>query len=107
MRPTVVVMLALAALAIAPEANAYKRIGERWPQGTITVANEAPRYSKSVRRAVRLWNRARLGVRFRVTSSAQARVIFRYGRGNGGGRTGCEGLAGGRAPGIPASTSRR
>lgn len=101
MRPTVVVMLALAGLAIAPEASAYKRIGERWPQGTITVATEAPRYSKSVRRAVKLWNRARLGVRFRVTSSAQARVIFRYGRGRGGGQTGCEGLAGGTGAGYP------
>jgi len=101
MRPTVVVMLLLAALAFAPEASAYKRIGERWPQGTITVANEAPRYSTSVRRAVKLWNRAKLGVRFRLTPSSQARVIFRYGRGNGGGRTGCEGLAGGTGAGYP------
>jgi hypothetical protein len=65
------------------------------------VASEAPLYEKSVRRAVKLWNRAKLPVRFRVTPSAQARVIFRYSGGRGSGRTGCEGVAGGTGAGYP------
>ncbi len=101
MRPTVVALLALFALAAAPDAHAYKLVGERWPQSTINVASDAPRYTKSVRRAVKLWNRAKLPVRFRVTSSAQARVLFRYSGGRGSGRTGCEGVAGGTGAGYP------
>jgi hypothetical protein len=101
MRATAVAILVLTALAGAPDANAYKLIGERWPQSTINVSSEAPLYAKSVRRAVKLWNRARLPVRFRVTPSAQARVIFRYSGGRGSGRTGCEGVAGGTGAGYP------
>jgi hypothetical protein len=93
--------LLLAALAAAPDADAYRLAGERWPQATINVASEAPRYDKPVRRAVRLWNRAKLGVRFRLAPSAQARVVFRYASSNGAGRTGCEGIAGGTGAGYP------
>ena len=107
MRSTAIATLVLATLAAAPDAHAYKIVGERWPQSTINVASDAPRYTKSVRRAVKLWNRAKLPVRFRVTPSAQARVLFRYSGGRGSGRTGCEGVAGGTEPAIRASTSPR
>ena len=102
MRLAIVVMLGLTILAAAPDdASAYRLIGERWPQSTINVSSEAPGYAKSVRRAVKLWNRAKLGVRFKLTPSAQARVIFRYAGGRGGGRTGCQGLVGGTGAGYP------
>lgn len=89
-------------LGLAPEAHAYRLIGKRWPQRTINVsASEAPRYAKPVRRAVKLWNRAKLGVRFKVTAASDARVVFRYSGGSGSGRTRCEGVAGGTGAGYP------
>jgi predicted Zn-dependent protease len=88
-------------LGFASQAHAYKLVGQRWPQRVINVSTEAPRYAKPVRRAVKLWNRARLGVRFRVTQTSQARVVFRYSKGRGAGSTGCEGVAGGTGAGYP------
>ena len=100
--------LAVALAAITPQtAEAYRFAGKRWPNKTITVANEAPRYSGAVRRAVRAWNRARVGVRFRrVTSTDRARVVFRYSSGRGSGHTGCVGIAGGTGAGYPSPFAR-
>lgn len=92
-------MLVLALGASA--AQAYRFAGPRWPNRTITVANEAPRYKAAVSSAMRAWNRARVGVRFARASSERARVIFRYANG-GSGRFGCEGIAGGTRAGYPS-----
>jgi hypothetical protein len=41
---------ALLTLALLPPAaDAYRFAGKRWPNKTITVANEAPRYGGAVR----------------------------------------------------------
>jgi hypothetical protein len=99
--------LALAAvgallLLLAPAASAYRVAGKRWPNETIAVANEAPRYAGAVRRAVRAWNRADVGVRFRrVASTERSRVVFRYSGTRGSGSTGCGGIAGGTGAGYP------
>ena len=90
--------------ALAPSAHAYRVAGPRWPGHTITYANKAPLYAGAVRRAVRVWNRARIGVKFRRAPEATARVVFRYPRrvrGRGFGASGCEGVAGGTGAGWP------
>jgi hypothetical protein len=72
------------------------------------VANEAPRYAGAVRRAIRSWNRARVGVRFRrVGTPDQARVVFRYSGSRGSGHTGCVGVAGGTGAGYPTPYLRQ
>ena len=97
----------VALLALAPSTEAYRLAGPRWPNKTITVATEAPRYGPAVRAAVAAWNRARVGVRFaRVRNPERARVVFRYGRGRGGGVLGCEGIAGGTGAGYPTPFAR-
>ena len=55
---------ALAFFALAPVAVAYRFAGPRWPNKTISVANEASRYGPAVRAAIKAWNRADVGVRF-------------------------------------------
>jgi hypothetical protein len=101
--PAGAVAVAVAGLALAaPAAEGYRFAGKRWPNETITVANQAPRYAGAVRRAVRAWNRARVGVRLRrVRSSERARVVFSYSGSRGGGHTGCAGVAGGTGAGYP------
>jgi PKD domain len=90
-------------LAAAPPADAYRFAGPRWPNQTISVANETPRYAGAVRKAIRVWNRARVGVRFtRVSSTDRARVVFRYASGRGSGVHGCGGVAGGTGAGYPS-----
>lgn len=92
----------VAACTLAPSAHAYRVVGPRWPGQTITYANEAPSYAGAFRNAVRAWNRARIGIRFRRAPAATARVVFRYSRrGRGFGPTGCEGIAGGTVAGWP------
>lgn len=103
--PAVVVLAACASLA--PAAEAYRFAGPRWPNKTIAVANEAPRYAGAVRTAIRLWNGARIGVRFeRVASADRARVVFRNSRGRGSGVHGCGGVAGGTGAGYPTAFVR-
>lgn len=91
-----------------PAAHAYSQAGERWPGTTITYANEAPAYGSAVRYAVRIWNRARVGVRFVKAPAANARVVFRYARrARGFGPTGCEGISGGTTQAGPGPSSER
>lgn len=85
-------LLALAAGAcplLAPaSASAYELAGRPWPGRTITVHVRAQAYAPAVRRAVRAWNDADVGVRLRRVSAAEgADVVVRY-----GGRR-CEGEA--------------
>ena len=97
-------MAALALLGGGVEtAQGYRFAGPRWPNETISVANQAPRYEPAVRAAIKAWNRARVGVRFtRAADPARARVVFRYAAGGGGGLLGCEGIAGGTGAGYPS-----
>jgi hypothetical protein len=91
--------LAAGVLLIAPAAaDAYRIGGPRWPGKTITYANDAPRYSGALKSAVRAWNRARIGIKFKRAPKSEARVVLEYG-GEGGGVTGCEGVAG-ATPGL-------
>ncbi len=101
-RPTPIAALAvLLALAAAAPAQAYRFAGQRWPNREITVHNQAPAYERAVRTAIRVWNRARVGVRLVRSSNAGARVLIRYGRGRGGGFSGCEGINGAAVIGYP------
>jgi hypothetical protein len=102
-RAAAAALAAGALLAATPVAGAYRFAGPRWPNQTIAVANEAPRYAAAVRKAIRVWNRARVGVRFtRARSTDQARVVFRHARGRGSGVHGCGGVAGGTGAGYPS-----
>ena len=102
-RALAVTVVWVAACTLVPSAHAYRVVGPRWPGTTITYANEAPRYAGAVRKAVRAWNKARVGVRFRKAPAKRARVVFRYprGRARGSGASGCEGIAGGTGAGWP------
>ena len=55
-----------------------------------------------MRTAIRAWNRARVGVRFRRVPAGRARVIFGYSHAGGSGRYRCEGVAGGTGAGYPS-----
>jgi hypothetical protein len=102
-RAGLAVLAAIAAVAcVAEPASAYRFAGERWPNKTISVGSRAPLYDSAVRLAIRAWNRAHVGVRFTRAPADRARVIFRYARGGGMGRYGCEGVAGGTGAGYPS-----
>ena len=87
-------------------AEAYRFAGPRWPNKTITVANQAPLYEAAVRKAIRVWNGAGIGVRFVRAPVARSRVVFRYSGGSGFGHLGCEGIAGGTGAGYPSPLLR-
>jgi hypothetical protein len=102
-RAALAVLAAIAAVACLTEpASAYRFAGERWPNKTISVASRAPLYGTAIRLAIRAWNQARVGVRFKRAPVDRARVIFGYSRGGGRGRYGCEGVAGGTGAGYPS-----
>src|SRR5829696_696844 len=77
----------VALVVLAPAASAYERAGRAWPGKRITYYTGASGYRVPVDRAARIWNRARVGVRFRRVSRRNAQVVIRY-----GGRR-CEGAA--------------
>jgi hypothetical protein len=102
-RAGLAVLAAIAAVAcVAEPASAYRFAGERWPNKTISVGSRAPLYNSAVQTAIRAWNRARVGVRFKHAPAERARVIFTYSAGGGSGRYGCEGVAGGTGAGYPS-----
>jgi hypothetical protein len=74
-----VIALLLAALAwgfAAERAEAYVIGGNPWPGKRVTYNSTGPRSGKLlVDRAARVWNRARVGVRFKRSSSGRADVI--------------------------------
>lgn len=101
-------VLAIAALldAFASPAEAYQFKGERWPGKTITVHNSAPLWEGSLRRAIRTWNSARIGVRFVRAPKDKARLWVEYGLDRGSGRSGCEGRKNARVfQGYPGADS--
>ena len=97
----IAVLAVLLALSAAAPAQAYRFAGQRWPNREITVSNGAPAYDRAVATAIRVWNRARVGVRLVRARDARARVLIRYGRGRGGGLSGCEGVNGAAVIGYP------
>jgi hypothetical protein len=52
--------------------------------------------------AIRAWNQARVGVRFKRAPAQRARVVLGYTRRAGKGRYRCEGIAGGTREGYPS-----
>ena len=73
------VAAALALGGAAAEADAYVIGGEPWPGPSIAVYTAAPKYKGAARRAIRVWNRKRVGVRFvRVGSRRRADVVVGY-----------------------------
>jgi hypothetical protein len=73
-------MAAVAAglLAAAPAADAYVLGGRPWPRERIGYSNPHSRYDSAVRRAVRAWNGADVGVRFVRVPRSEADVVFRW-----------------------------
>ncbi len=72
----------------------------------ITFHNKAPRYSGAIDRAVKAWNSAKVGIRFRRTSIEHARVVFRYAKTRGRPNPWhCEGMAGMGYPGVLLQTN--
>lgn len=64
-------------MAAAP-ASAYRIGGRPWPGRTITYHNGLKSYAGAVTKAVRAWNAAGIGVRFRAVSRARAQVRFGF-----------------------------
>jgi Astacin (Peptidase family M12A) len=60
-------------------AGAYVFGGHPWPTQQITYYVAADRYAAPVQRAARIWNRAKVGVRFMEVRQAEADVLVRYG----------------------------
>jgi hypothetical protein len=75
-RWTSAALVALALLALAPAAHAYRIAGRPWPGPTITYHNTVPAYDHAVRRAARAWNRASVGILFRAASRDDAQVVL-------------------------------
>ena len=75
----------VAFLALAPAASAYEVAGRAWPDGDIHYYVEDSALKKPVKRAAKVWNARKLGVRFVMTSSDDAKVFIRIGQDNCGG----------------------
>src|SRR5262245_39468787 len=70
-------MLALV-LLVPAKADAYSRLGGKWPGGKITYYNGVKGYDASVREAVSAWNKSGAKVKFKRASRKKARVRIRY-----------------------------
>ncbi len=79
----------------------YRFAGQRWPNREITVSNGAPAYDG--RWPPPSGSGTELGWEcgWSAHSDARARVLIRYGRGRGGGLSGCEGINGAAVIGYP------
>ena len=77
--PVVACMSVALWLAGPATADAYVIGGNAWPDATIRYHAAARGYATPVNRAARIWNGARVGVRFVRSSRARADVIVRYG----------------------------
>lgn len=72
------VLALLGALVLAPSAQAYKRLGYRFPSRTITYYDATgSRYKKEVAAAAAAWNRSGVKVRWVRASRSRARVPIR------------------------------
>jgi hypothetical protein len=75
-----------ALLVLLPaEAGAYEIAGRAWPDGDIRYHVEDSALKKPVKRAAKIWNARKLGVRFVSSSSDDAKVFIRIGQKNCGG----------------------
>lgn len=87
MRLVLAVAAAFAAvLAVLPAgASAYEIAGRAWPEGEIRYHVPDGELKKPVKRAARVWNARKLGVRFVSSSEDEAKVFVRSGQRNCGG----------------------
>ena len=77
---------AVATLAGLPAgAAAYDLQGRAWPAGDIRYHVLEDELKKPVKRAARVWNARKLGVRFVSSSRERARVLVTHGQRNCGG----------------------
>jgi hypothetical protein len=68
----------LAALVFAPSAEAYKRLGYRWPSRTITYHDATGKeYKKNVAEAAAAWNKSGTKARWKKAPKSRARVQIR------------------------------
>jgi hypothetical protein len=87
MRLALALALALSVLACAlpAGASAYEIAGRPWPSGDIRYYIEDSELSKPVKRAAKVWNARKLGVRFVSVPEDEAKVYVRIGQRNCGG----------------------
>lgn len=90
---TIIILAAAAWGAAAPQASAYRIVGQPWPGHTVTFySTGGPKAEGIVDRAARIWNRARVGVRFvRSPTSADVLVSGNWGYCRGSAITGYPG----------------
>ncbi len=68
----------LAALVLAPSAEAYKRLDYRWPSRAIPYYDATGKeYSKNVAEAAAAWNKSGTKARWKKVSKRRARVLIR------------------------------
>jgi Astacin (Peptidase family M12A) len=70
---------------VAADASAYEIAGRAWPDGDIRYHVADGDLKKPVKRAARVWNARKLGVRFVSSSEEDARVFISNGQSNCGG----------------------
>jgi len=83
--PAVIAALAMVLIASPSGASAYELSGRPWPSGDIAYHVEDSALKKAVKRAAKIWNARKLGVRFVDVSADDAKVFVRLGQDNCGG----------------------
>lgn len=79
------VALAILAAALPSGAGAYEIAGRAWPSGDIRYHIQDDSLRKPVKRAAKVWNARKLGVRFVSSPADRAKVFVRVGQRNCGG----------------------
>ena len=73
----------------APESDAYKLGGKKWPVRTITYHVAAPQYEEAIKSGVRVWNNSGVRIKFKRTrSKSRARLRIEYEAADGRGPSG-------------------
>jgi hypothetical protein len=86
MRPLLAAAALAASFAVLPaDAGAYEIAGRAWPDGDIRYHVPDGELKKPVKRAARVWNARKLGVRFVSSSEEEAKVFITPGQSNCGG----------------------
>jgi hypothetical protein len=79
---TCLVAGSMLSLALAPQAAAYRIAGQPWPYKKLTYYSlGSKRANRIVDRAARIWNRARIGLRFSRARASSADVLVSGSRG--------------------------
>lgn len=77
--------ISVLACALPAAASAYDIAGRPWPSGDIRYHVEDSELGKPVKRAAKVWNARKLGVRFVSAPEDEAKVFVRIGQRNCGG----------------------